>query len=123
MRLEIPIELESPRRVKVTSVVGPLSHNINEGKRLPLEVVLSTLPTIMLSITLPEAYPFERPPEIESIRSKYSWIPETSRIYPLLIDKWQAGLGILYDWVEYLRVGSFLTEVGLVSLNAADAIE
>ncbi|TFK76877.1 RWD-domain-containing protein [Pluteus cervinus] len=123
LKLEVPIEFDQPRRVQVIED-GTLSRNQAPETQIDtVELLVETLPTILLNITLPETYPVDCPPELVSIRSTHSWVSETSRLHSLLTSKWQPGDGVLYDWMEYIRTGSFLDELNLISPTDPDLIQ
>jgi len=74
---------------------------------------LTTLPPVILSITLPLDYPHRRPPVISGLHATYGWIPaeKLKLLERTLLSVWEVereqgggeGRTILYDWVEMVR--------------------
>jgi len=62
------------------------------------------------------------PPEISSIRASHLWLPEIDRLEVALLEMWQAGEPLLYNWVEYIRTGDFLDKLNLLSSTNNDVI-
>lgn len=104
MKLEIPVELDDEREIRVA--------NIDSG--IEEHVKLSMLPPILLNIVLAPMYPTGCAPQITNLRASNLWIPHVSSLEQLLLDMWQPGQGVLYDWVEYIRSGDFLEPLNLV---------
>ena len=72
-------------------------------------VPLSLLPPLLLEIILPPAYPTYVPPQIVALHATHGWLGR--RVAPLrqlLLEMWQAGEGVLYTWIEWIRSGDFL---------------
>ncbi len=119
IRLEVPVELPAPRfvvavqGVAVQSEEAHLQHDMN-SELLPCErmVSLSTLPPLLLEILLPPNYPLYDPPQIVSMHAMQSWLP-LARLHRILMDKWEAGEGVLFTWIECVRSGEFLGILGL----------
>jgi hypothetical protein len=117
IELEIPVEIteESLRKV----VIMPLSdEQVQEdpscadcNPQPPLS--LTTLPPIILSLTLPLDYPLRRPPAISGLHATYGWLPEEKLklLERSLLGVWEVeqeqgggdGRAILYDWIELVR--------------------
>ncbi|THV05971.1 hypothetical protein K435DRAFT_744156 [Dendrothele bispora CBS 962.96] len=108
LRFEVPIELGEPCFVLINDEPFP-SGNEHESETLSL----SLLPPLLLHIILPANYPISQPPVIESIRATHLWFPNIAKLRSLLIDKWQEGEGVLYDWITYIHDGQFLNDMGL----------
>lgn len=72
------------------------------------------LPPLLLNIVLAPMYPLERPPRITGLRATNLWMPHVSSLEQILLEMYQPGQGVLYDWVECIRSGDFLRRVGLV---------
>ncbi|KAJ7293342.1 hypothetical protein C8J57DRAFT_1268781 [Mycena rebaudengoi] len=115
LKLEIPVDLSGPSNV----VLVPSGPSAEE----PLSLSLTTLPPILLDVILSAAYPAGAPPEI-SIRSSHIWLPHllVSRLRDTLMQMWQPGDGVLYDWVEFIRSGEFLNSIELMSPNGSITI-
>ncbi|KAF8971578.1 hypothetical protein BDZ97DRAFT_1787188 [Flammula alnicola] len=123
LKLEIPIELGSSRSVIISeptssSPMAPLP----ERKPTVQSISLSALPPLLLHIVLPPFYPLHTPPEIASIRATHLWLPEIELLQSTLIEMWQAGEPVLYNWVEYVRTGEFLQKMGLLSSTSNNII-
>jgi len=93
-------------------------------KRKPtmLSASLSTLPPLLLHLILPPAYPLHVAPHIASIRATHEWLPDPARLSPVLLDLWQAGEPVLYNWIEHIRTGEFLELLELLSRTDSDLI-
>ncbi|KAK2462095.1 hypothetical protein APHAL10511_006558 [Amanita phalloides] len=111
LKLEVPIEMEKIHTVKIQQDAS-LGHEAKEQ-----EARLSMLPPILLSILLPPLYPLAEPPQLLSIRAAHFWLPSTTGLQQLLIDKWRGEAGILYEWIECLRTGDFLSSMELTGEN------
>ena len=112
LKLEVPVEFESIHTVRIHQD-GTLTHQSDEAKFQ--EASLSTLPPILLSILIPPMYPLLEPAQILSIRVTHFWLPNTTGLLRSLNEMWQPGEGVLYDWVEYLRTGNFLSAMELAA--------
>ena len=117
LKLEVPIELEKVHTVSIHQD-GTLAHKSDKAKFQ--EADLTTLPPILLSILLPPLYPLLEPPQLLSVRVTHFWLPDTARLHQSLNEMWQSGEGVLYNWVEYLRTGDFLSTL---ELAAGDKIQ
>lgn len=80
-----------------------------------MSISLSALPPLLLYIILPPSYPIHSPPEISSFRASHLWLPDIERLQAALLEMWQAGEPLLYNWVEYIRTGDFLEKMDLLS--------
>ncbi|KAJ6574866.1 hypothetical protein B0H19DRAFT_1126090 [Mycena capillaripes] len=102
LKLEIPVQLGER-----TVVVRPEDTECDA-----LTLSLTSLPPLLLHIVLSATYPSQQPPDV-SIRS--SWLPShlIHRLHGLLRDMWHPGDGVLFDWVEFIRGGEFLTSLDL----------
>ncbi|KAF7789854.1 hypothetical protein EIP86_000802 [Pleurotus ostreatoroseus] len=125
IRFEVPVELPAPRFVMAVQGVAvqseevPHPQNLNEAnpeqqptERMSPLVSLSNLPPLLLEILLPPSYPLYDPPQIVSMHAMQSWLP-LARLHRIFIDKWEAGEGVLYTWIECVRSGEFLGLLGL----------
>lgn len=106
LRLEIPIEFGGPRSVQVDS---PSERDDAES------LLLSTLPPLQLQIYFPPNYPISSPPEIFSLRATHHWLPGLSQLQYKLKCQWQPGQTVLYDWIEYVRSGRFLSDLDMLN--------
>lgn len=106
LRLEIPIEFDGPRSVQVDS---PSERDDAES------LLLSTLPPLQLQIYFPPNYPISSPPEIFSLRATHHWLPGLSQLQYKLKCQWQPGQTVLYDWIEYVRSGRFLSDLDMLN--------
>ncbi|KAF5368313.1 hypothetical protein D9758_002366 [Tetrapyrgos nigripes] len=107
LKFEVPVEFSESQTVI-------LSETFSSGTEHQAQTLsLSTLPPLLLHVALPALYPISQPPIIELIRSTHLWLPYYAKLQALLIDKWQEGNGVLYDWISYLHDGEFLQDMGL----------
>lgn len=114
LKLEIPIEFEEPRNVNLTKDC-PSSPTTMSCDRPSESVTLSTLPSLLIELTLPPSYPLYRPPQLVSIRATHFWLARIPLLHNALTNMWNPGEGALYQWVEFLRTGDFLQNLDLVS--------
>jgi len=93
-------------------------------KRKPtiLSASLSTLPPLLLHLILPPAYPLHVAPQIASIRATHEWLPDPAQLSPDLLQLWQPGEPVLYNWIEHIRTGEFLERLDLLSITDPDLI-
>lgn len=77
---------------------------------------LSSLPPITLQIVLPETY---APPSVVSSQVTKSWLTtrRVCQLEAMLVDLWRPEEGVLYTWVEWIRSGEFLRELGLLAAD------
>ncbi|KXN84789.1 E3 ubiquitin-protein ligase itt1 [Leucoagaricus sp. SymC.cos] len=110
LRLEVPIELGDARLVKIhpQDRGGILNHD------KPQSLKLSTLPSLLLQLSLPQGYPITGPPQILSLRATHLWLSKLLQLQGRLREQWQAGEGVLYNWIEYIRTGEFLSELDML---------
>lgn len=109
IRLEVPVELGSPRPVLVIAG-GSLDSEVPGGS----SIKVSYLPPILLNLKVPDGYPTECPPVITSIHATNSWLPTEAQLAHVLQDTWLEGEGVLCNWVELLRSGDFLQQLHLI---------
>lgn len=111
LRLEIPVEFNGTRLVKIEPQILSSS-----SKVLPSQSVrLSTLPPLLLQLSLPQGYPITFPPRILSLRATHSWLSKPLlELQSKLRSQWRAGEGVLYNWIEYIRTGEFLSELDML---------
>lgn len=85
---------------------------------------LSSLPPLFFEIILPPLYPSHSPAVITTVKPILEWIPVRmiGEMQRRMLEMWAnmggdmangGGVGILYSWVEWVRSGEFLTEIGL----------
>lgn len=113
VRLEVPVELGDPRRILLDptdSAYDPSSADIPS-------LELSYLPPILLTVKLPADYPLAVPPEITFIHATSSWLSPTLLLQRLLVDSWTEGESILCTWVELVRSGEMLEQLGLADAS------
>ena len=79
----------------------------------PQEILLSSLPPLLLHLILPSGYPLFSPPKIVSLRATHSWFSRLPDIQETLLKMWQAGEGVLYNWVELIRTAEFFSSLDL----------
>ena len=126
IKLEIPIELPEPTLVlqlnEAESTTKDTAHVTVERKRSISKdsgesdnIMLSTLPPLLLEIILPPSYPLYLPPQIVSLHATHGWLAR--KVFPLrqhLLDMWHTGDGVLYGWIEWIRSGEFLDTLHLL---------
>lgn len=118
IKLEIPVEFEVPRSVIVEEdiLMSPISSaptSLEDKISSRETLILSVLPPLLLHVILPPSYPLHSPPEIVSLRATHMWIPNIQILQTALIEMWQIGEQVLYNWVEYIRTGEFLETIKL----------
>lgn len=119
--LRVPVELGQDTPLNIF----PVSHDVylSSSSFVPKDfshtVSLSVLPPIHLRIVLPPSYPSQSPPIIQSLHATSAWLPPST--LPLIKERmsamWSPGdeSGILYTWVEWIRTGDFLTDIGFLA--------
>lgn len=124
LKLEVPIELPTSMSVIISepssSVVAATP--LPERKPTIMSISLSALPPLLLHIILPPSYPIHSPPEVTSLRASHLWLPDIERLQAALLEMWQAGEPLLYNWVEYIRTGDFLKKMNLLSSTDKEII-
>ncbi|KAF8168339.1 RWD domain-containing protein [Crassisporium funariophilum] len=127
LKLNIPIEFGERRCVNISKPNQSLyssASSIQLIEPTAMETVyLTTLPPLLVHIILPTSYPLHRPPQIISVRASQQWLTRVSELQDLLLQRWQTGEPVLYDWVEYIRTGDFLQTMDLVSSDDDSAID
>ncbi|EGO02005.1 hypothetical protein SERLA73DRAFT_86116 [Serpula lacrymans var. lacrymans S7.3] len=118
IKLEIPVDLGDSRSVAVTnnknlSALFPTELAQEISNSIELYDQLSSLPPVLLHISLPAAYPVYAPPEIISLQVTHSWILQVNELQAKLLEMWQSGEGILYNWVEWIRSAEFLPSMNV----------
>lgn len=121
MKLEIPIEFPEP---KAFWVLDDQTRTLTEPALVPAGTgplfapasslpALATLPPLLLDVLLPATYPYS-PPVLQSLHATHSWLPLCVKLQRMLLEMWQDGQGVLYNWIETIRSGEFLDSLGLV---------
>jgi E3 ubiquitin-protein ligase RNF14 len=107
LRLEVPIEFGDLRSVQVISP----SENQEDSKSL----LLSTLPPLLLQLSFPSNYPISSPPTVISLHATHHWLSGISQLQYRLNCQWQPGQAVLYDWIEYIRTGGFISDLDMLN--------
>ena len=76
---------------------------------------LSTLPPLLLHLTLAPTYPMYTPPVILYLRATLLWLPRLDLLQRLLLERWSPGEGVLYSWVDFIRSGEFLQSMQMTT--------
>lgn len=111
LKLEIPVELSSNTPVRVVDASGAQS-----AMSTPFH--LSRLPDLLVCLKLPPTYPLAAPPQLESVYSTHNWLTAgaTAVVIEHLCTMWSAGdEGVLDAWVEWIRGGQMLQDLGLLT--------
>lgn len=119
LKLEVPIEFGDPRLVKVESFKSEVVQRSDTSGLLSL----STLPPLLLQISLPPGYPTTSPPDILSLRATHLWLSKLLQLQSKLRNQWQPGEGVLYNWIEYIRTGDFLSDLDMLSWGDRSIIQ
>ncbi|EJD55432.1 hypothetical protein AURDEDRAFT_78542 [Auricularia subglabra TFB-10046 SS5] len=109
MKLEVPVDLGSTVSVRVVYLTGAAAAGA-------ASVQLSHLPPLLLSFKLPASYPMTSPPTLESVYSTHDWLAVTAaaEAKERLCAMWSPGEeGVLDAWVEWIRSGQMLHDLGL----------
>ena len=123
MKLEIPVEFNSRKSVVLSEYSPWLDAAAQQDRKATtLSISVSALPPLLLHIVLPSSYPICVPPEIKSVRASNVWLPETKPLEAAHIEMWQEGEPTLYNWVEFIRTGEFLHNLGILSAADSDII-
>jgi E3 ubiquitin-protein ligase RNF14 len=110
-RLDIPVDLGVSRPLEVVDD-GTAATSSRSNKDA---TSISALPPLSLHFIFTPAYPLHAPPTIVSLESMGDWLSCVEALKGLLLDLWQPGESVLYDWVELIRTGDFLQSLGLTS--------
>lgn len=111
LKLEVPVEFDQPRHVIIQDT----------GSKAEAErVSVSTLPPLLIHVSLPPAYPVQEAPQISFIRATHLWLPRPDTLVKHLTGMWRAGEGVLYSWIECLRTGEFLGALEMQSGAESD---
>ncbi|KAF9560213.1 RWD-domain-containing protein [Agrocybe pediades] len=123
IKLEIPVQLGGSKSVVISEPAQSAAITSLPTKKLTLQTIsLSTLPPLLINVVLPPTYPLHSPPEISQIRATHVWLPETQTLQKELLNLWQTGEPVLYNWVEFIRTGEFLQKINLLSSVNSDLI-
>jgi E3 ubiquitin-protein ligase RNF14 len=113
--LEVPIHLPYQYRLIITCDTPEISTFAEAASSTPTaEGTLSDLPPILLQVLLPDSYPLHSPPQILSLHATHSWAPRLRVIIDQLLASWQAGEGVLYNWIEHIESGRFMHSLELM---------
>lgn len=112
LRLEVPVELGGARNVVLDTEDTPGQPGSPKDET---SIEIAHLPSILLSLSLPAAYPLRSPPLITSVYVTNSWLPRVSRLQQLLLQSWTKGEGVICEWVELIRSGDILEKLDLVN--------
>jgi E3 ubiquitin-protein ligase RNF14 len=111
-KLEIPVDLGDEPRLIAIHGSGEASSASSPSAGAPYhEARLSSLPPILLHISLPRDYPISSPPQLLSIHATHHWVP-ADVLRKRLLESWRPGEGILCQWIEELNSGNFITGGG-----------
>lgn len=102
------MEFDHPRNV---TIVRDVTGDDAEVQSMSV----STLPPLLIHISLPPAYPLQEGPRISLLRAAHLWLPKTGVLAKHLAQMWQAGECVLYAWIECLRTGEFLNHLEMQS--------
>ncbi len=69
-------------------------------------------PQYFSGLPCPQRTLYTKPPTVASIRTVHDWAPEISLLKSTLPEMWTSEEAILYRWIDYLRSGEFLQELG-----------
>ncbi|KAM5538239.1 hypothetical protein V8D89_008126 [Ganoderma adspersum] len=112
IRLEVPVDLSEPTVVLLQASSVDHDRPTTEASS-STALLLTALPPILLDVSLPQAYPYVTP-QIRTVHATHSWLPQVgSELRDHLAGKWEAGEGVLYTWVEWVRTGEFLDDLHL----------
>jgi E3 ubiquitin-protein ligase RNF14 len=112
--LEVPIHLPHPHRLIITCDTPETSTFAEAASSPPTEGTISDLPPILLQVLLPDSYPLHSPPQILSLHATHSWAPRLRVVIDQLLASWQAGEGVLYNWIEIIESGRFMHSLELM---------
>jgi len=121
IKIEVPVQLPQPWVVTSLPQNNTSPDNIDDSNAneasgsAPNAVSISALPPLLLDLLLPPSYPLYSPPQIISLYATHAWLPLTASLQSKLLDMWQAGEGVLFDWIDWLHGGDFLQALSLVS--------
>ncbi|THH21564.1 hypothetical protein EW146_g36 [Bondarzewia mesenterica] len=111
-KLEIPVELGDSRTVSI--IDDGTINGISAQRAEDQPMSLSMLPPVLLHIILPPTYPLSTPPEIISLHVTNSWLTCGRHLQQELLEMWQPGEGVLYNWIEWIRTADFLRSLNFV---------
>ncbi|KAG9101137.1 translation termination inhibitor protein itt1 [Ceratobasidium sp. UAMH 11750] len=116
LKLDIAIELERERVFDLVSSISDPS-SPSDG----IQVRLSHLPALLLTVLFPPEYPSSADPIVRSIHARHAWLAPglVSRLGARLEERWRECVengtrdeGVLWPWVEDIRTGAFLDSLG-----------
>ncbi|KAH7344624.1 hypothetical protein B0J17DRAFT_9134 [Rhizoctonia solani] len=117
IKLDISIELETERKFEIVSSVavdtstpgaGP-SRSLQAHTSDSIPTTLTYLPPLLITVVLPPTYP-QTKPVIQNISARHAWLaPGLVRNLAIRLDEmWTPEEGVLWQWVEDVRTGTFL---------------
>ncbi|KAG8836039.1 translation termination inhibitor protein itt1 [Serendipita sp. 399] len=125
LRLEVPVELEG-QSVEVMrgsddrlDCLNPTASCSQTESSISLS--LHRLPPLIFSLLLPPTYPLRATPLLTNIHALHGWLSpvELSKMQQCLLQVWeedsQQQSGTLWRTCEWIRTGSFLRDLGLMS--------
>ncbi|KZV77620.1 RWD-domain-containing protein [Peniophora sp. CONT] len=125
-KFEVSIELGDCTSVHIVddgsthTAAGPSQNVLSHA---PPEILsLSAFPPILLEIYLPPDYPESQPPRINSLHVSHDWLTSSASLRQRMLEMFQPGEGVLYNWVEWLRSGDFLRELRLYAHSNGEEI-
>ncbi|CAE6457200.1 unnamed protein product [Rhizoctonia solani] len=117
IKLDISIELETERKFDIVSSVAVDTSTPGAGPSRSLEshtsdsvpATLTHLPPLLITVVLPPTYP-QTKPVIQNISARHAWLaPTLIRNLAVRLDEmWTPEEGVLWQWVEDVRTGTFL---------------
>ncbi|KAG8697371.1 translation termination inhibitor protein itt1, partial [Ceratobasidium sp. 395] len=122
VKLDIGIEFERERVFELVSsiaVADPSSSSSSSDSAIQVRV--SHLPALLLTVLLPPDYPSNADPIVRSIHARHAWLAPglVSRLRARLEERWRQSVedgmreeGVLWAWVEDVRTGAFLDSIG-----------
>ncbi|KAH0838584.1 hypothetical protein J3R83DRAFT_6905 [Lanmaoa asiatica] len=122
--LLVPVELGLDTPIRIFPVPHDTYLSYSPSFSVPADLPsysasLSVLPPLHLRIALPSMYPSQAPPIIQSLQATSAWLPPfiLAFIKERMTAMWSPGdnSGVLYTWVEWIRTGDFLADIGLLA--------
>ncbi|KAF9456145.1 hypothetical protein BDZ94DRAFT_1178351 [Collybia nuda] len=126
LKLEIPVDFPDAKTVTIVQdeTLGLTSTSVNTDMHAQQIISVSSLPPLVISLTLPPSYPLYSPPHIASIHANHAWLPhQCPPLRAILMKMWQPGEGVLYNWIEFIRTGEFLYELSFMSATDGHTIQ
>ncbi|CAE6419270.1 unnamed protein product [Rhizoctonia solani] len=116
IKLDISIELEHERKFELVSSIaadtsspgaGPSHAHAHSADSIP--TTLTHIPPLLITVLFPPTYPHTKP-VIQNISARHAWLaPALVRKLAIRLDEmWTPEEGVLWQWVEFVRSGTFL---------------